>query len=193
MGNLLESTFDLYRKHPASALASALASAYASAFASAFASASALSITFATQPKNNMSQDIITASDRAQPLGRYPHTRKVGPWIFISGTSSRRPDNSFIGATQNPDGSWSLDIAAQTRAVLENIRHYLQLNGADLHHLVDVTVFLKDMDDFKGYNEVYNSFFPEAGPCRTTIAAKDLPKPQILIEIKGTAYLSENK
>ena len=74
---------------------------------------------------------------------------------------------------------------------MENIRHYLQLNGGDLQHLVDVTVFLKDMKDFEAYNEVYNSFFASAGPCRTTIAAADLPKPQILIEIKGTAYISE--
>ena len=138
-----------------------------------------------------MAQDIITAADRAQPLGRYPHTRRIGPWVFISGTSSRKPDNSYAGAELSPDGSWQLDIRTQTRAVMENIRHYLHLNGGDLQHLVDVTVFLKDMKDFDAYNEVYNSFFASAGPCRTTIAAADLPKPQILIEIKGTAYISE--
>lgn len=138
-----------------------------------------------------MAQDIITAADRAQPLGRYPHTRRIGPWVFISGTSSRKPDNTYAGAELSSDGSWHLDIRSQTRAVMENIRHYLQLNGGDLQHLVDVTVFLKDMKDFEAYNEVYNSFFASAGPCRTTIAAADLPKPQILIEIKGTAYISE--
>lgn len=138
-----------------------------------------------------MAQDIITAADRAQPLGRYPHTRRIGPWVFISGTSSRKPDNTYAGAELSSDGSWHLDIRSQTRAVMENIRHYLQLNGGDLQHLVDVTVFLKDMKDFDAYNEVYNSFFASAGPCRTTIAAADLPKPQILIEIKGTAYISE--
>ena len=137
-----------------------------------------------------MSQDMIIAPDKAQPLGRYPHTRKIGPWIFISGTSSRRPDNSYAGADLVND-QWQLDIRAQTTAVMENIRHYMQLNGGDLHHLVDVTVFLKDMKDFDAYNEVYNSFFETTGPCRTTIAAADLPKPQILIEIKATAYLSE--
>lgn len=138
-----------------------------------------------------MAQDIITAADRAQPLGRYPHTRRIGPWIFISGTSSRKPDNTYAGAELSTDGTWQLDIRTQTQAVMENIRHYLHLNGADLQHLVDVTVFLKDMKDFDAYNEVYNSFFASAGPCRTTIAAADLPKPQILIEIKGTAYISE--
>lgn len=136
-----------------------------------------------------MSQDMIIAADRAQPLGRYPHTRRIGPWVFVSGTSSRRPDNSYAGATQEGD-TWKLDIRQQTKAVLENIQHYLSLNGCSLDHLVDVTVFLKDMKDFDAYNEVYNSFFPTTGPCRTTVAVSDLPRPQILIEIKGTAYIT---
>ena len=134
-----------------------------------------------------MAQDIIIAGDKAQPLGRYPHTRKIGPWIFVSGTSSRRPDNTYAGS-ELVNGSWQLDIKVQTRAVMENIRHYLQLNGCDMEHLVDVTVFLKNMADFDAYNEVYNSFFISAGPCRTTVAVADLPRPQILIEIKATAY-----
>jgi enamine deaminase RidA (YjgF/YER057c/UK114 family) len=138
-----------------------------------------------------MAQDIIIAADRAQPLGRYPHTRRVGPWVFVSGTSSRRPDNSYAGAEKSDDGQWQLDIKIQTKAVLENIHHYLQLNNGDLGHLVDVTVFLKNMADFDAYNEVYNSFFPETGPCRTTVEVSDLPRPQILIEIKGTAYIDK--
>ncbi|MEO6130788.1 MAG: RidA family protein [Saprospiraceae bacterium] len=138
-----------------------------------------------------MSHDNITAQDRAQPLGRYPHTKRIGPWVFISGTSSRRPDNTYAGSDQQPDGSWVLDINFQTKAVLENIQHYLQLNGGDLNHLVEVTVFLKHMSDFDEYNAVYNSFFPSSGPCRTTVAVADLPRPQILIEIKGTAYIAD--
>lgn len=137
-----------------------------------------------------MPQDMIIAPDRAQPLGRYPHTRRIGPWIFISGTSSRRPDNTYAGAETSADGHLDLDIRVQTKAVMENIQHYLQLNGGDLQHLVDVTVFLKNMSDFDAYNEIYNSFFPSTGPCRTTVAVADLPKPQILIEIKGTAYIT---
>jgi 2-aminomuconate deaminase len=138
-----------------------------------------------------MSQDIIIDPDRAQPLGRYPHTRRVGPWVFISGTSSRLPDNSYAGAELQQGGHWALDVKIQTKAVMENIRHYLHLNGADLEHLVDVTVFLKDMSHFDAYNEVYNSYFIAMGPCRTTVAVVDLPKPQILIEIKATAYIPD--
>lgn len=138
-----------------------------------------------------MPQDMIIAADRAQPLGRYPHTRRIGPWVFISGTSSRRADNTYAGADLSPDGQWTLDIKKQTQAVLENIRHYLHLNGGELSHLVDVTVFLKNMKDFDAYNEVYNSFFTAAGPCRTTVEVSALPRPQILIEIKGTAFIGE--
>jgi 2-aminomuconate deaminase len=136
-----------------------------------------------------MAQDIIIDADKAKPLGKYPHTRKIGEWVFVSGTSSRRPDNSFIGAELDDQGTWHLDISAQTKAVLENISHYLSLNKGNLSHLVDVTVFLKNMADFDEYNEMYNSFFPETGPCRTTVEVSDLPKPQILIEIKGTAFI----
>jgi 2-aminomuconate deaminase len=64
-----------------------------------------------------MAQDIIIAGDKAQPLGRYPHTRKIGPWIFVSGTSSRRPDNSYAGS-ELINGSWQLDIKVQTQAVM---------------------------------------------------------------------------
>jgi len=137
-----------------------------------------------------MAQDMIIASDRAQPLGRYPHTRRIESWVFVSGTSSRRSDNTYAGAETTPDGQWHLDIRLQTQAVLENILHYLELNGGNLSHLVDVTVFLKNMADFDAYNEVYNSFFPEAGPCRTTVEVSALPRPQILIEIKGTAFIA---
>lgn len=137
-----------------------------------------------------MAQDNITAHNRAQPLGKYPHTKRIGPWVFISGTSSRRPDNTYEGSELKPDGQWTLDIKIQTKAVLENIQHYLELNGGELKDLVEVTVFLKDMRHFDEYNEVYNSFFPSNGPCRTTVAVADLPRPQILIEIKGTAYIA---
>ena len=138
-----------------------------------------------------MSQDIIIAADRAQPLGRYPHTRRIGQWVFVSGTSSRRPDNSYAGADKDNNDQWQLDIRIQTQAVLENILHYLHLNGCDLQHLVVVTVFLKNMSDFDAYNEMYNSFFTAAGPCRTTVEVSALPRPQILIEIKGTAFIDD--
>ena len=131
-----------------------------------------------------------TIANKAQPLGNYPHVKRVGDFIYISGTSSRRKDNSHVGAEQNKDGTWQLDIQAQTRAVIENIGELLQSIGADLSNVVDITTFLVDMKDFKGYNEVYGTFFNgKTGPTRTTVAVHQLPHPNLLIEIKALAYL----
>ncbi|MEM1216112.1 MAG: RidA family protein [Bacteroidota bacterium] len=128
--------------------------------------------------------------NKARPLGNYPHVKRVGDFIYVSGTSSRRPDNTHVGAVQAADGSWQLDIAAQTKAVLENIGELLQSVGADLAHVIDVTTFLVDMQDFKEYNTVYGTFFNhETGPTRTTVAVHQLPHPNLLIEIKAVAYL----
>jgi len=109
-------------------------------------------------------------------------------FLFISGISSRRPDNTHEGATKNPDGTWTLDIASQTKAVIENIREILKEAGAGLDHLVDVTIFLVDMAHYRDMNAVYNQYFsPETGPARTTVAVKQLPHPNLLIEIKAVA------
>lgn len=132
-----------------------------------------------------------TLTDRAQPLGKYPHVKKVGPFIFVSGTSSRRPDNTHEGVTIHADGSTTLDIKAQTQAVIQNIDTLLQSIGADLSKIVDVTTFLVDMQDFQGYNEVYGRFFDHNGPTRTTVAVHQLPHPNLLIEMKVVAYLEE--
>lgn len=134
-----------------------------------------------------MSNKIL--KENAQPLGHYPHLKRVGDFIFVSGTSSRRPDNTHVGATQDEEGNWQLDIRLQTEAVIKNIQTILQSVGADLSDLVDITTFLVDMKDFKGYNEVYGQFFDhETGPARTTVAVSELPHPNILIEVKATAY-----
>jgi 2-aminomuconate deaminase len=126
--------------------------------------------------------------DRARALAHYPHARQVGDLIFVSGVSSRRPDNTFVGATTLDDGTIVRDIAAQTEAVLENIRIILQAAGADLDHVVDVTTFLLTMEDFPGYNEVYNRYFDaQTGPTRTTVAVHQLPHPLIAIELKVVA------
>jgi 2-aminomuconate deaminase len=125
---------------------------------------------------------------KAKPRGRFPHIKRAGDFLFVSGTSSRRPDNSFAGAAAEPDGTMKLDIAVQTRAVIENIRDILAAEGAQLSDLVDVTCFLVNMNDFADYNRVYGEFFDDAGPARTTVAVHQLPHPHILIEIKGTAY-----
>ncbi len=127
--------------------------------------------------------------DKAQPLGNYPHVRRVGDFIYVSGTSSRRKDNTHIGATQNEAGNWDLDIKLQTKAVIENIGGLLESIGADLSNVIDMTTFLVDMKDFKGYNEVYGTFFNhQTGPTRTTVAVHQLPHPNLLIEIKAIAY-----
>ena len=126
---------------------------------------------------------------KARPRGPYPHYRRAGDFIFVSGTSSRRPDDSIAGAERLADGSWRLDIRAQTRAVLENLRDILAAAGAALGDLVEVSTFLVDMRDFDGYNQTYGEFFGSAtGPARTTVAVAALPHPQLLIEIKAVAY-----
>lgn len=127
--------------------------------------------------------------DKAQPLGNYPHVKRVGDFIYVSGTSSRRPDNTHIGAEQDENGNWKLDIRLQTKAVLENVNTLLESIGASLDNVIDITTFLVDMKDFKGYNEVYGTFFDHTGPTRTTVAVHQLPHPNLLIEVKAVAYL----
>lgn len=130
-------------------------------------------------------------SHKAKPRGKFPHVKKVGNWIYVSGTSSRLPDNSFAGVKVDDMGTTTLDIKQQTTAVIENIKDILQSVGADLHHCVDVTTFLVNMNDFGGYNEVYGTYFDYDGPTRTTVAVHQLPHPHLLIEMKATAYLPE--
>jgi len=126
--------------------------------------------------------------DRAQALANYPHARRAGDFIYVSGVSSRRLDNSHIGVTVHPDGRVELDIREQTRAVIENIRVILNAAGADLENIVDMLVMLVDMKDYGGMNEVYNEYFDaETGPVRTTCAVHQLPHPNLLIEIKAVA------
>lgn len=133
--------------------------------------------------------DEKVVENKAQPLGNYPHVKRVGDFIYVSGTSSRRRDNTHVGAVQDEAGNWQLDIRAQTIAVIENIGELLQSMGADLTHIIDITTFLVDMKDFGGYNEVYGTFFNHTGPTRTTVAVHQLPHPNLLIEIKAIAYL----
>jgi len=136
-----------------------------------------------------MNQENKTLSDRAQPLGKYPHVKRVGKFIFVSGTSSRRSDNSHEGVEIHADGSVTLDIRKQTKAVIENLNTLLESVGASIKNLVDVTTFLVNMEDFKGYNEVYGEFFDQTGPTRTTVAVKELPHPNLLIEMKVIAMV----
>ncbi len=97
--------------------------------------------------------------DKAKPRGKYPHVKVSGPFIFVSGTSSRRADNTIRGAMADEMGTVTLDIREQTRAVIENIKAILQSVDAGLDDIVDLTTFLVNMNDFGGYNEVYGEFF----------------------------------
>lgn len=127
---------------------------------------------------------------KATPRGAYPHIKRVGDYLYISGTSARKPDNTIAGAHKvDAMGSMRLDIKEQTAAVLDNIKDYLTAEGAGLEDLVDLTTFLVNINDFAGYNEVYGQYFTaETGPARTTVAVHQLPNPLLLIEIKATAY-----
>lgn len=124
----------------------------------------------------------------ARPRGSFPHIKRAGDFLFVSGTSSRRPDDSFAGVEVSESGTVLLDVRLQTRAVLENIRTILGSMGADLDAVVEVTSYLVDMADFDAYNEVYSEFFDYTGPTRTTVAVRELPHPHLLIEIKVIAY-----
>jgi 2-aminomuconate deaminase len=127
------------------------------------------------------------------PRGRFPHLKRVGDLLFVSGTSARRPDNTVAGAAADPLGTTDLDIRAQTRAVIENIAAILRTEGAGLADVVDITTFLVSMNDFKGYNEVYGEYFDESGPARTTVAVHQLPHPHLLIEMKAVAYAPRHR
>jgi 2-aminomuconate deaminase len=129
-------------------------------------------------------------NEKVTPRGAYPHVKRVGDFIFVSGTSSRRPDNSIAGVDIiDKMGTKFLNIEVQTREVLNNIDANLNKIGSSLKDVVDVSTFLVNMNDFAGYNKAYAEFFDkETGPTRTTVAVHQLPHPDLVIEIKVTAY-----
>ncbi len=129
-------------------------------------------------------------SGKATPRGRFPHVKVAGGFVFVSGTSARRPDNSIAGAQVDEFGTTTLDIREQTRAVIANIGDLLHEVGADLTDLVQVTTYLVTMNDFGGFNEVWAEHFDEHGPTRTTVAVHQLPHPHLLIEMQATAVLA---
>src|ERR1700688_1343420 len=125
---------------------------------------------------------------KAQPRGKFPHVKRAGDYLFVSGTSSRRADNTIAGAEADALGATQLDIRAQTRAVIHNISDILASVGANLSDVVEISSYLVNMNDFAGYNEVYNEYFNESVPARTAVAVHQLPHPHLLIEIKAIAY-----
>ncbi len=127
---------------------------------------------------------------KVTPRGAYPHIKRAGDFLFVSGTSSRKADNSFAGVNVIDEmGTMHLNIEEQTRAVLQNIEKTLTTANATMADVVDVTSFLVNMNDFAAYNKVYGEFFNAAtGPARTTVAVHQLPHPHLVVEIKVMAY-----
>lgn len=132
--------------------------------------------------------DAPVLKDLPKPRGKYPHFRRAGDYIFVSGLSSRQPDNSIHGAEVDAMGTTRLDIRAQTRGTIANLERILAAAGASLGDVVEIVAFLVDMNDFGGYNETYAEHFGSDGPARTTVAVHQLPHPHMRIEIKAIAY-----
>jgi len=133
--------------------------------------------------------DVIRTDAAPAPVGAYPHARRVGDLLFLSGVGPRRPgDNSIPGNVYGMDGRLlNYDIEAQCRQVFANVRAVLEASGASWGDLVDVTVFLTDMQrDFASYNRLYAEYFAGVDACRTTLGISALPTP-IAIELKCVA------
>lgn len=128
---------------------------------------------------------------KAKPRGKYPHVKRAGDFLIVSGTSSRRSDNTIAGAEVDEMGTMRLDIRVQTKAVIENISDILRSADSQLSDIVEITTYLVNMNDFAGYNDVYGEFFGYDGPARTTVAVHQLPHPHLLIEIRAVAYKPE--
>ena len=138
-----------------------------------------------------MSNEILNSSKAPEPVGAYPHARKVGNLLFLSGVGPRERGTKIIpGVELDAEGNIvSYDIEKQCRSVFNNIKNILEDSGSSWANIVDVTVFLTNMkDDFKTYNKIYAQYFKENQPCRTTIEIKSLPTP-IAIELKVIATI----
>jgi len=133
----------------------------------------------------------IESEKAPKPVGAYPHARKVGNLLFLSGLGPRKPNSKKIpGVVTDKVGKIiSHDIEAQCHSVFENVRIILEEAGSNWNNLVDVTVFLTDMSkDFETYNRIYAEYFKDNQPCRTTVEVSSLPTP-IAIELKCIAII----
>src|SRR5579871_2131063 len=131
-------------------------------------------------------EERIYSQNAPKPVGLYPHARRVGNLLFLSGIGPRNAnDNSIPGNEYNSDGNViKHDIAMQCHSVFKNVKTILEEAGSHWNNLIDVTVFLTNMkDDFPVYNKIYEDYFKENQPCRTTVEIKSLPTP-IAIELK---------
>lgn len=140
-----------------------------------------------------MNTEIKNSSRAPEPVGLYPHARKVGNLLFLSGVGPReRNSNKIPGVELDESGNIiSYDIEAQCRSVFQNVRYIVEDAGSSWEQIVDVTVFLTHMkDDFKTYNRIYAEYFKDIQPCRTTVEVNALPTP-IAIELKVIAVIGE--
>lgn len=138
-----------------------------------------------------MSHQRFDSGKAPEPVGLYPHARRVGNLLFLSGVGPRERGNSKIpGVELDEQGNIiTYDIAAQCHSVFRNIRYILEDAGSSWDQIVDVTVFLTNMkDDFKTYNAIYAEYFKDNQPCRTTLEINCLPTP-IAIELKVIATI----
>jgi len=137
------------------------------------------------------SKGITTTNEAAQPLGAYPHSRRVGNLLFLSGIGPRNPkDNNIPGLELDADGNIiKYDIEAECHSVFANVNAVLEASGSSWANIVDVTVFLTNMKlDFPVYNSIYNEYFQKVQACRTTVEVERLPTP-IAIELKVIATI----
>jgi 2-aminomuconate deaminase len=133
----------------------------------------------------------LNSTKAPEPVGLYPHARRVGNLLFMSGIGPRQRGTKQIPGVQlNEDGEIiSYDIEAQCHSVFDNVKAVVQDSGSAWDKIVDVTVFLTNMkDDFKTYNRIYAEYFADNQPCRTTVEIKSLPTP-IAIELKCIATI----
>jgi 2-aminomuconate deaminase len=150
-------------------------------------------IYFATNIFSSMNNDStsINADKAPEPVGLYPHAKRVGNLLFLSGVGPReRGTKKIPGVELNEQGEIvSYDIATQCRSVFNNIKLILEASGSSWNNIVDVTVFLTNMkDDFATYNKLWAEYFAENPPCRTTLEINCLPTP-IAIELKVIATI----
>jgi len=135
--------------------------------------------------------DIIHTSNASSPLGAYPHARRVGNLLFLSGIGPRSPkDNSIPGLELDAEGNiLTYDIEAECHSVFANVKSVLEASGSSWEKIVDVTVFLTNMKkDFPLYNKIYADYFTSVQACRTTVEVNSLPTP-IAIELKVIATI----
>lgn len=147
-------------------------------------------------PRNaEMADTEINSSNAPEPVGLYPHARRVGNLLFLSGVGPRTRGAKTIPGVELDDKGRvvSYDIETQCRSVFQNVRHVVEEAGSSWENIVDVTVFLTNMkDDFAKYNAVYAEYFADNRPSRTTVEVGSLPTP-IAVELKVIAIISEGE